>query len=93
MKKVTIRYDNPKTLKLLKAIAKYFDLSISSARHSESMKSKKLKYINGVPYTAGNTAIDICELFELFTGKNIDARELRTNAWMSKQLIIPVKDS
>ena len=81
MKEVTIRYDNPKTLQLLKAIAKYFDFSISSVRRSEIRKSKKLKYINGVPYIPGNTAIDISELFELYTGKNIDARELRTNAW------------
>jgi len=85
MKEVTIRYDNPKTLQLLKDIAKYFDFSISSVGHSESRKSNKLEYINGVPYTPGNAAIDISELFELFTGKNIDARELRTNAWQRQK--------
>ena len=40
MKEVTIRYDNPKTLQLLKAMPKYFDFSISSVRHSGNSSEK-----------------------------------------------------
>lgn len=86
MKEVTIQYDNPKTLQILKDIAKYFDFSISTTKHNEKMvKSKKLGYVNGVAYTPGDTSIDISELSELFTGKNINARELRTIAWQRQK--------
>ena len=85
MKEVIIRYNNPKTLQVLKNIAKYFDFSKSSARNSKTGKSKKLEYIKGIPYIPGNASVDITELSEIFTGKNINAKELRINEWQRQK--------
>lgn len=85
MKEVIIRYDNPKTLQILKNIAKYFDFSISDIKHPKKEKNKKLEYVNGIPYTPGDASIDITELSEIFTGKNINASAIRAKEWQRQK--------
>jgi histidinol phosphatase-like PHP family hydrolase len=86
MKEAIIKYDNPKTLDILKSLAKYFDFSISSVKDAKQNDSQReIKYINGIPYIEGNAAIDIAELSEIFTGKNIDAKKIRKEEWQRKK--------
>ena len=82
MHEVVIKYRNPRTLQLLKDFAKHFDFAIF-----EIPKSKKKKdfSINGVSIVAGNSEIDTSSLNQIFTGKNIDAKTLRNNAWQRKK--------
>jgi hypothetical protein len=85
MKEAIIRYKNPRTLKILKDIAEYFDFSISVAESSEPGRSKKLEQINGVAYTPGDNSVNITELSKIFTGKNLDAKQLRSREWQRKK--------
>ena len=82
MHEAVIKYRNPKTLEMLKDVAKHFDFSILEMPKSKKKKDFK---INGVSIIAGNSDIDTSELHQVFTGKNIDAKKLRTNAWQRKK--------
>lgn len=78
MKEVTIKYKNNKTLEALKDPGKYLGFSVSE---NTSSKSKEDIYINGVSVIPGNESIDISELHEVFTGKNLNAAQLRNSGW------------
>lgn len=72
MPQVTINYKKPETLKILKSLAKYLDFKVSSD------KDKSLSDDILIP---GDKSLDIEALREVFTGKDIDAKELRRSAW------------
>ncbi len=87
MPEVTITYKNSKTLEALKDLSKRFDFSISKPTKKE-IPPENTFTINGVTIIRGNPSIDISEMSDVFTGKNIDAKELRKAAWQrNKQLL------
>lgn len=79
MPEVIIKYKSPKTLEALKDLSKYFDYIISSSSVKKIKKTSK-----GSAIIPGDPSIDITGLNEIFTGKNIDAKELRKKAWQRK---------
>lgn len=91
MPEVTITYEKPETLKILKALAKYLDFKMSSSATKKKEKSlddilvpgEKAKEfsVNGVTMIPGDPSIDITELRKIFTEKNLDAKKLREEAW------------
>jgi len=78
MKEVTIKYKSNKTLEALKDLGKYLGFSVSE---QTSPKAKEEFYINGVKVIPGDDSIDISELHEIFTGKDLDAAQLRSSGW------------
>lgn len=84
MKEVTIKYKDSKVLQLLKSLAKYLDFSIAFPKKGKIEKNE-YEYINGIPVIPGNNTIDIGELSKIFTGKNIEARKLRTEGWQRQK--------
>lgn len=89
MPEVTIKYEKPETLKILKGLAEYFDFEIDSSTNGKLLddvlvpseqKSRKEYSINGVTIIPGDPTADINELRKVFSGKNIDAKKLR-EAW------------
>jgi hypothetical protein len=81
MKKVTITYKNTKTLQALEAMSKYFGFTLSTPIESK----EKVNFQNNASIIPGNSAIDISELNSIFSGKNIDAAELRKTAWQRRK--------
>lgn len=91
MPEVTIKYEKPETLKILKGLAEYFEFEISPSFQKEGLlddtlvptgpKSVKETSINGVTMIPGDPSIDITELRKIFTEKNLDAKKLREEAW------------
>lgn len=91
MPEVTIKYQKPETLKILKGLAEYFDFEIDSSSSKKKMledsavpveqKFDKEYSINGVTIIPGDPSIDISELRKVFTDKNLDAKKLRKEAW------------
>ncbi|HEY9003086.1 MAG TPA: hypothetical protein VIM89_17145 [Mucilaginibacter sp.] len=74
MPEVTIKYKKPETLKILKGLAKYFDFKISSPKNKPNQPLEDIL----IP---GDKTLDISSLNEIFTGKNIDASDLRKEMW------------
>jgi len=83
MKEVIIKYKNSKTLDALKDLGKYLGFSVSGEQ--PVTKKKQEFYINGVTMIPGDEAIDVSELHEVFTGKGMDAVELRKSGWQRKR--------
>lgn len=77
MPEITIKYKNSRTLKVLEALSTYLDFSLPAP----SPKNKKKSFVNGVPVIPGDRSVDISDMEEIFTGKNLDAKKLRTVAW------------
>jgi hypothetical protein len=76
MPEVVIKYKNQKALQALKDFARYFDFVISTPPPVPEKQS-----INGVTIIPANNSLDTSALTKFFTGKNIDAGDLRTTAW------------
>ena len=81
MKKVTITYKNTKTLRVLEAMSRYFGFTLSKPVESK----EEVNFKNNASIIPGNPAIDISELNSIFSGKNIDATELRKTTWQRKK--------
>ena len=79
MQEITIQYNNPKTLKFLKEVSKYFDFVISAPK---PLKKEEL-IVNGVTLVRGKGKVDNDEMEKIFTANNIHATELR-NKWKRK---------
>jgi len=77
MPELIIKYSSPKTLQALIDLAKYFDFEIAKP----STITKKRIFINGVALVTGDETVDISQMSEIFTGKAIDASNLRKLAW------------
>ena len=78
MPEIIVKYKNKRTLEALQDFAKYFDYEISL---HESGKNEKQTTLNGVTIISGDSSVDTSELTRIFTGKNINALELRKAAW------------
>ena len=78
MPEIIVKYKNKRTLEALQDFAKYFDYEISLP---ECAKKEKQTTLNGVTIISGDSSVDTSELSEIFTGKNINASELRKAAW------------
>jgi hypothetical protein len=72
MGEITIKYNKPETLKIIKSLAKYLDFKVSS----DKIKSS----INDI-LIPGDKTLDISELEDVFTGSGIDSKKLRDQAW------------
>ena len=82
MKEVTIKYKSNKTLEALKDLGKYLGFTVNE---QPVQKKEKLSFINGVPVITGDDSIDITDLHTIFTGKEVDATELRKSGWQRKK--------
>ncbi|MBY0435423.1 MAG: hypothetical protein K2U26_15060 [Cyclobacteriaceae bacterium] len=80
MPEVIIKYKDNKALKVLEAIADYLDISISQRQVARTTSS-----INGVPVLESDKSIDVSSLGKIFTGRKINARELRTKSWQRRK--------
>jgi len=77
MPELIIKYSSQKTLQVLIDLAKYFDFEIAKP----AAIAKKKVLINGVTLVAGDETVDIAQMAEFFTGKAIDASNLRKLSW------------
>jgi hypothetical protein len=77
MPELIIKYSSPKTLQALIDLAKYFDFEIAKP----ATITKKRIFINGVALVTGDETVDISPMAEIFSGKTIDASNLRKMAW------------
>jgi hypothetical protein len=77
MPELIIRYNKKETLQALLNLAKTLDFEIAKPFSNKETKAT----INGVTLVAGDDSIDLNNLNEVFTGRNIDASELRKQAW------------
>jgi len=80
MPELIIKYSSQKTLQALIDLAKYFDFEI--AKPATSTKAKV--FINGVALISGDKTVDISPLVKIFTGKDVDASNLRKMAWQRR---------
>jgi len=82
MPEVTVTYKTPQALEALKNLSKSYDLVISKPKtRKKAALPKNTSTINWVTVVPGDPSIDISELSDIFTGKNIDAKKLRKEAW------------
>jgi hypothetical protein len=72
MPEVVIKYKKPETLKILKSLAKYLDFKVASDNGKKNLDDI---------FIPGDESLSISELAEVFTGKGIDAKKLREDAW------------
>ena len=77
MPQITITYNNPKTLQALIDFAKYFDFKIEKPDKKNQLPKIKDELIM-IP---GDNSIDPSDLTKIFTGRNIDAKNLRQSLW------------
>jgi hypothetical protein len=82
MPEITIKYKNKKTLDALIDFSKYFDFSVVLPNKKTV---EKISNINGVTIISANKSINISEIENIFTGKNIIAKEIRKAAWQRKK--------
>ncbi len=78
MPELVIKYKNKKTLEALKDLSKYFGFSVVLPKKPAP---KKNFTINGVTIIPGDSSIDVSELEIIFSGRNIEAKQLRKDAW------------
>ena len=84
MQEIIIRYKNPKTLDALKDMSKYFDFIISVPVNKNKNK-KETTFLNGVSITRERELTSSNKMKNVFTGKNIDAKDLRNKAWQRQK--------
>ena len=82
MPEVIVKYKNKKTLAVLNDLAKYFGYSISAFSREVSRKQND---VNGVTIISADSSVDASDLTTIFTGKNIDAEQLRKEVWQRKK--------
>jgi len=81
MPELIIKYKNKRTLDALLDFAKYFDFSVILPSKSK----EKIIKINGVSIISADSSVDTSELESIFSTNNIDAKELRQQAWQRKK--------
>lgn len=74
MPQVIVKYKKPETLKMLKSLSKYLGFEVSP----DENKAKNSFDDILVP---GNKSLDLNALRDIFTGKDINVKELRQKAW------------
>ena len=83
MPEIIVKYKDKRTLQALQDLAKYFDYEISVPDSLE--KNEHQINVNGVTIITADSSVDTTELIEIFTGKNINASELRNDAWQRRK--------
>ena len=78
MPELVIKYKSKKTLNVLMDISQYFGFSVILPN---KVKFKKEFQLNGVTILAADKSIDVSELEAVYTGKSIDAKQLRKDSW------------
>ncbi len=78
MPEIVIKYKNKRTLEALMDIAKYFKFSVVSPK----LDKQKHLTIKGVSVIPADKSIDTKDLEEIFSSRNIDAKQLRKEAWL-----------
>ena len=81
MPELIIKYKNKRTLDALLDFAKYFDFSVILPSKSK----EKIIKIDGVSIISADSSVDTSELESIFSTNNIDAKELRQQAWQRKK--------
>jgi len=81
MKEVIIKYKSSKTLEALKDLGKHLGFSVSD---TPTEKKDKKTSVNGVTVIKGDETVDFSGLRDIFTGKGLDAIELRRSEWQRK---------
>ena len=79
MPELIIKYKNKKTLEVLKDFSKYFDFSVVIP---QIITKEKASGSNGVKIIPADKTIDTSELETIFSNKNLDAKQLRNEAWL-----------
>lgn len=82
MPEVVVKYNNPIALKVLKDLAKYFDFIVTSPKKDSNKKEIQIKGVSIIP---ADHTINISDLEEIFSDKNIHSSILRTKAWQRKK--------
>ena len=78
MPEVIIKYEDPETLKVLEELSK--TMNFEMVRENDNVY-----FVNGVAIVKGNKDVDLSDIRQLFTEKNIDAKTLRKEAWQRKK--------
>jgi len=81
MPEITVKYKSKRTLEALQDLSKYFDFSIMMSGDKKSQTSK----LNGITIVPGNQSINTSELTKIFTGRNINPKSLRKEAWQRRK--------
>ncbi len=81
MPEVIIKYNNPETLKVLENLSKTMNFEIETSNEEDVERQKAIAAIT-VP---ADKEADITQLFQVFTGKNLDAKKLRKELWRTKK--------
>ncbi len=81
MPEVIIKYEKLETLKVLEGLAESLNFEITNLDAITLKRKKALEEIT-VP---ANKEADLSQLFEVFTGKNLDAKTLREQLWRTKK--------
>jgi hypothetical protein len=82
MKEVTIKYKSNKTLDALRDMGKHLGFTVDEPKEN---KPAERFFINNVPVIRGDDSIDITELETIFTGKGLNADEVRKSGWQRKK--------
>ena len=80
MPQITITYNNPKTLQALRDFAKYFDFVIEKPGKKQSPETN-----NEPIMILADSSVDTSGLAKIFTGRNIDPKNLRETLWQRKK--------
>jgi hypothetical protein len=83
MPEIIVKYKSKRTLAALRDFAKYFDYVISSPDVDENNKEQAT--LNGVTIIPADSSVDTSDLSKVFTGKNINPQQLRSEAWQRKK--------
>ena len=74
MPEITIKYQNSKTLKALKALSEFLDFTVTKPSAKEK---NNYIFINGVPVIPGDKSVDISDMGEIISRNKMDAKKLR----------------
>jgi hypothetical protein len=80
MPELIIRYKSKKTVSVLKDFAKHFNFSVVVPTKAR----KKIQKRNDVNIIPADNSIDTSDLERIFSGKDIDAKKIREQAWQRK---------
>jgi len=84
MPDITVTYEKPETLKILKEISKYFGFTISA---SKTRKNKEITIVNGVTMRRKSddvNTINNAEMNDIMERGQMDAKKLRSQ-WQRKK--------
>ncbi len=71
---MTIKYNDSKTLKVLKALSEYLGFNISEVSDNRKKKEPRISKVVIIP---GDPTIDTSEMSEIIGRNKIDAKKLR----------------